>query len=157
MCILVVSHHERYSLSVLFKYELSPVPPSLVDEYGEIRKWLETTQPTSGGAVTTVTNCCANCVEPSSPQQWGPDEPFCGQAGHADPLNGWRCFSQKRVMSRIIQVRQHQTNESGFVVYAINKYMLGSRYPAQVSAKHNTQISGPAIYTDNPDSYLTQT
>ena len=28
-------------------------------------------------------------------------------AGHADPLNGWRCTSQKRVMSRQIQVRQH--------------------------------------------------
>ena len=27
-------------------------------------------------------------------------------AGHADPLDGWRCCSQKRVMSRSIQVRQ---------------------------------------------------
>ena len=27
----------------------------------------------------------------------------------------------------------------------------------QVSAKHNTQIPGPAIYTENPDSHLTQT
>ena len=27
----------------------------------------------------------------------------------------------------------------------------------QVSNKHNTQIPGPAIYTDNPDSQLTQT
>ena len=26
--------------------------------------------------------------------------------GHADPLDGWRCCSQKRVMSRPIQVRQ---------------------------------------------------
>ena len=26
------------------------------------RKMLQTTQPTSGGAVTAVTNCCANCV-----------------------------------------------------------------------------------------------
>ena len=30
-----------------------------------------------------------------------------GQAGHADPLDGWRCSSHKRVMSRRIQVRQH--------------------------------------------------
>ena len=30
-----------------------------------------------------------------------------GHAGHADPLDGWRCCSQKRVMSRPIQVRQH--------------------------------------------------
>ena len=51
-----------------------------------------------------------------------------------------------------------------------NKYMSESRYPygatglntgctsdVQVSAKHNTQISGPAIYTKIPDSHLTQT
>ena len=25
--------------------------------------------PTSGGAVTAVTNCCVNCVEPSRPQK----------------------------------------------------------------------------------------
>ena len=37
---------------------------------------LQTTQPTCGGAVTAVINCCANCVEPSRPQQWGPDIPF---------------------------------------------------------------------------------
>ena len=47
---------------------------------------LQTTQPTSGGAVTVDSSCCANCVEP--------------------PLDGWRCCSQKRVMSRPIQVRQ---------------------------------------------------
>ena len=33
---------------------------------------LQTTQPTSGGAVTANSNCCANCVE------WGPDLPFLG-------------------------------------------------------------------------------
>ena len=55
---------------------------------------LQTTQPTSGGAVTADKNCCANCVEPSRPQQWGPDLPFIGHAGHADPLDGWRCCSE---------------------------------------------------------------
>ena len=34
---------------------------------------LQTTQPTSGGAVTADSNCCANSVEPLHPQQWGPD------------------------------------------------------------------------------------
>ena len=57
------------------------------------RIWLQTTQPTSGGAVTADSSCCANL-------------PFFGHAGHADPLDGWRCCSQKRVMSRPIQVRQ---------------------------------------------------
>ena len=33
-------------------------------------------QPTSGGSVTAVTGCCANCVETSRPQQWMPDLPF---------------------------------------------------------------------------------
>ena len=49
---------------------------------------IQTTQPTNGGAVTAVTNCCANCVEPFRPQQWEPDFPFSGQAGQADPLDG---------------------------------------------------------------------
>ena len=75
------------------------------DNVHDRRKWrrLQTTQPTSGGAVTVVSSCCANCVEPPRPQQWGPDLPFFW---HADPLDGWRCCSQKRVMSRPIQVRQ---------------------------------------------------
>ena len=34
----------------------------------------------SGGAVTANKNCCANCVEPSRPQQWGPDLPFWGMS-----------------------------------------------------------------------------
>ena len=53
---------------------------------------------------------------------------FFRQVGHADLLDGWRCSSQKRMMSRLIQIRQLQTNESGFVISAINQYMLGSRY-----------------------------
>ena len=77
-----------------------------VNEWKRRLKGLQTTQPTSGGAVTVVSCCCANCVEPPRPQQWGPDLPFFGYAGHADPLDGWRCCSQKRVMSRPIQVRQ---------------------------------------------------
>ena len=40
---------------------------------------LQTTQPTRGGAVTAVINCCANCVEPSRLRQWGPDIPFFGK------------------------------------------------------------------------------
>ena len=47
--------------------------------------WLQTTQPTSGGAVTADSSCCANCVEPPRPQQWGPDLQFTAsncQLGH---------------------------------------------------------------------------
>ena len=50
------------------------------NECDELTSWLQTTQPTSGGAVTAITfmslNRCANCVEPSRSQQWGPDLPF---------------------------------------------------------------------------------
>ena len=83
------------------------------------------TQPTSGGAVTAVTICCENGVEVSHPLN-GSQFTVFGQADHADPLDGWR--SQKRVMSRLIQVRQLQTNESGFAISAINKYILGIKY-----------------------------
>ena len=79
---------------------------SILDRPDEGHKGLQTTQPTSGEAVTVVSSCCANCVEPPRPLQWWPDLPFFGHAGHADPLDGWRCCSQKRVMSRPIQVRQ---------------------------------------------------
>ena len=46
---------------------------------------LQTTQPTSGGAVTVVTDWCANSVETFRPQQWGGRFTIFGQAGHADP------------------------------------------------------------------------
>ena len=39
----------------------------LEDARGEHMEQFQTTQPTSGGAVTTVTNCCKNCVEPPRP------------------------------------------------------------------------------------------
>ena len=45
---------------------------------------LQLTQPTSGGAVTAVINYCANCVELSRPQQWGPDIPFFWQANNSN-------------------------------------------------------------------------
>ena len=57
--------------------------------------WLQTTQPTNGGAVTVDSSYCANCVEPPRPQQWGSDLPFFGHAGHADPLDGWRLLLTK--------------------------------------------------------------
>ena len=52
---------------------------------------------------TADSSCCANCVEPPLPPAMGAQFTIFG---HADPLDGWRCCSQKRVMSRPIQVRQ---------------------------------------------------
>ena len=41
---------------------------------------IQSTQPTSGGAVTTVkADCCANCVETPRPQKWVPDLPYFGK------------------------------------------------------------------------------
>ena len=34
------------------------------DAIGDHTEGLQTTQPTRGGAVTVVSSCCANCVEP---------------------------------------------------------------------------------------------
>ena len=48
------------------------------DALAEDMDRLQTTQPTSGGAVTADSSCCANCVEPPRPQQWGRDLPFLG-------------------------------------------------------------------------------
>ena len=53
------------------------------------RGWFQTTQPTSGRAVTAVTNCCANCVESSRPQHWGSDLPFYFGASRPWGPAGW--------------------------------------------------------------------
>ena len=66
-----------------------PLEGVLVEAYRVLEDnttWLQTTQPTSGGAVTADSSCRANCVEPPRPQQC--DLPFFGHASHADPLDG---------------------------------------------------------------------
>ena len=50
------------------------------DARSEFTNMLQTTQPTSGGAVTAVINCCANCVEPSRFTDFWASRP-CGAAG----------------------------------------------------------------------------
>ena len=84
---------------------------------------LQTTQPTSGGSVTAVTNCCENCVKPSRPKQWGPDI-----------LGFDKAAIRALLISKVGDIETNpgpitQTNGSRFVVSAINKYMLESRYP----------------------------
>ena len=104
-----------------------------LSDTAEQQTWLQTTQPKSGGAVTTVTNGCANCVKPSRYQL-----PAMG-ARFSVFFYGWHCFSEKRVMSRQIQVRQPHTNKSGFAKSVINKYMVGSPYTSTYSStRHNT-------------------
>ena len=86
---------------------------------------LQTTQPTNGGAVTAVINCCANCVELSRPQQWGLDIPFL-----VSRPCGWLAL----LLTKVGDVEMNpgpitQTNKSVFAISAINKCMLASRYP----------------------------
>ena len=101
-----------------------------LSDTAELQTWLQSTQPKSGGAVTAVSNGCANCVKSSRYQQWVPDLAF---------FDGWHCFSEKRVMSRQIQVRQPHTNKSGFAKSVINKYMVGSPYTSTCSStRHHT-------------------
>ena len=47
-----------------------------------------------------------NRIRGRTPPAMGARFTVFGHSGHADPLDGWRCCSQKRVMSRPIQVRQ---------------------------------------------------
>ena len=55
----------------LFNIYTSDLPPPSAPV--QVMAWLQTTQPTSGGAVTADSSYCANCVEPPRPQQWMPD------------------------------------------------------------------------------------
>ena len=121
---------------------------------------LQTTQPISGGAVTALTNLYENYVEPSRPQQWE------HKLGKSTMRTRWMAgtASQKRVMSRLIQVRQLQMNKSGFAISAINKYMLGSRYP---SGATGLKLGAPQMrryppstihrYVDLPSTQIIQT
>ena len=55
-----------------------------------ISKWLQTTQPTSGGAVTADSSCCANCVKPPRPSNGGPIYRFLGMP--AMRTGGWQAL-----------------------------------------------------------------
>ena len=88
---------------------------------------LQTTHPTSGEAVTAVINCCANCVEPHTPP---PSPPNGGPNFLAIRPCGWL----ELLLTKVGDVETNpgpitQTNMSVFAISAINKYMLGSRYP----------------------------
>ena len=117
---------------------------------------------TIGGAVTAVTNCCANCVEPSRPQQCGPDLPCfwasrpCGPAGWLALLltkvgdvetNPGPTTSHKRVWIYDVCYKQIYVRKQ--ISIRCNMMNTGC-----TSDAHNTQITGPAIYTENPDSHL---
>ena len=92
--------------SVLCCY-LGAESPNLPHVYG-----LQTTQHTRGGAVTAVTNCCANCDETSRFAIFRTSR-TCGPAG---------CRALLLIKSR------SDTNKSEFAISAINKYTVGSRY-----------------------------
>ena len=86
---------------------------------------LQSTQPTSGGAVMAVmAHCCANCIE-HPPPAMGARFIVFGKADHA----GWLAL----LLTKVGDVetnpgRQQHTNKYGFSISAINKYMVGSRY-----------------------------
>ena len=83
--------------------------------------WLQMTQHTSSGAVTAVTNCCANCVEASRPQQWGPDLPvFFGKLAMQTQ---WMA-NALLIKAGDVETNPGPTNKSGFAISAINKYTL---------------------------------
>ena len=91
---LIIFTQRDMTVDTSLQYELTPFP------------WLQTTQPTSGGAVTADSKLLCKLCLTSPPPAMGSDLPFFGHASNADLLDGWRCCSQKRVMSRPSQVRQ---------------------------------------------------
>ena len=63
-------------MAQLTNYE-DGMPSGPAVELGE--RWLQTTQSTSGGAVTAVIDCCANCVKTSRPSNRCPIYRFLGK------------------------------------------------------------------------------
>ena len=84
---------------------LTRVSPSKPDVHADVTPAPNDTAYKRWSCHSELKLLCKLC-RTSPPPAMGPDLPFFGQAGHADPLDGWRCCSQKRVMSRPIQVRQ---------------------------------------------------
>ena len=54
---------------------------------------LQTTQHTRGGAITALWKTLCKLYRPLPPPEMGVRLLFFGQAGHADPLDGWQCSS----------------------------------------------------------------
>ena len=75
-----------------------------------------------------------------------------GQSGHANPLDGCRCSSQKRVMSKLIQVRQ--LNKRVWICDICYKQIHVRK---QISIRSNRIgcISCPALTTTTPHPFPT--
>ena len=126
---------------------------------------LQTTQPTSGGAVTADSSCYANCVEPSRPRFtvfWAcrPCGPagwlalLLTKAGDVETNPGPTTLNKQVWICDICHKQIHARKQISIRCNMIEHWV---HLTCAVSAKHNTQIPGPGIYTDNPDSHLTQT
>ena len=120
-------------------------------EADDLAKWLQTTQPTSGGAVTVVSSGCANCVEPCGPAGWL--LLLLTKAGDVETNPGPTTLNKKVWICDICHKQIHIRKQISIRCNRIEHWVHSD---VQVSAKHNTQIPGPAIYTENPDSHLTQ-
>ena len=90
---------------------------------------IQTTQPTSGGAVTAVINCCANCVETSRPQQWVPELPFLDKP--AMQPDGWLALLLIKAGNVETNLGPTTTHKQVWISYISHKkkYTVGSRYP----------------------------
>ena len=91
-------------------------------------KQLQTTQPTSGGAVTVDTNFGANCVETSAPNNGGPI--YCFWATRPCEPNGWLALLLIKagdVETNPGPTRSHKRVWICDICYT--QYMIGNRYP----------------------------
>ena len=70
------------------------------------------------------------------PQKWGPDYKIIVQVGHATPLDGWNCSSQKRKMSSQIQDPQINSAQCGYMSCAPSRFTQENKYPSDVTKHH---------------------
>ena len=85
----------------------------------------------TGRTVIVVTNCSANCVEISRPQQWGPDLPFFWASRPCGPP-GWLALLLIKAGDVETNPGPTTTQKQVWIcdaISAINKYTVGSRYP----------------------------
>ena len=115
-----------------------------------------------------VTTVVTNCVENSCTQQWGSDLPFLGESRLCRPA-GWLAVLFITMVHVETNPGPTTTHKQVWVCNICHKQIHGRKQISircnriehcmhvRVSAKHNIQIPGPAIYTKNPDSQLTPT
>ena len=103
--------------------------------------------PSNGGPIYRFWAC-----QPCGPAEWL--ALLLTKAGDVETNPGPTTLNKKVWICDICHKQIHVRKQISIGATGLN---TGCTSDVQVFAKHNTQIPGPAIYTDNPYSHLTQT